>query len=484
MRRLLLFLTLLFSINAPARSLTAFINFSSFAVPGEASGFIEVYVLVPGIEPRYQPTDQGGYQASLEMHLVLRQGDSIVSRQDYLLNSKVVPDSNSTPEDIIDLSRFEVSSGKYKLDVLIVDHHDSINYYESTSTIEVSPFSKDKLSLSDPTFMLSVVPSEVPNVFQRHGMEMIPYVLDFFPTSKNDLRFYAELYYSDKAVAEDFLIQYSIEQKSGGRVLVSGFKKAKPGAVIPITGVLDLSNVPSGNYFLAVRIKDRQNELLLEKKRFFFRSNENMVEEVKVDSTLIASSFAANIPFDSLKDYAMALYPLATQTEESTIIGLVKEEDSTALKKYFYLFWERRDPLSPASLWFTYRREVKRVMHNFSTPVLKGYDTDRGRIWLQYGQPNDIRYGREPNAKDYEVWQYYSTEDKQNNVLFVFVNPFNVVNDYQLIHSTAQGEVFNERWKMEIYNTFADPNGAQDIDMTNPNRSSFGTRSDQILEDF
>lgn len=484
MRFLLLPLILLVSLHIQARNLTAFINFSSFTVPEEEKGFIEVYMLVPGIEPRYQPTKSGGFQASLEMHFVLRQGDSIIQRQDYLLNSKIVPDSNASPEDIIDLSRFEVASGKYKLDVLIVDHFDSLNYYESTSTIEVSPFEKGKLSLSDPTFMLSMVPSTADNIFQRHGFEMIPYVLDFFPTSKNELRFYSELYYSDQVIEEDFLIQYSIEQKSGNRVFSSGFKKASPSMVLPISGALDLSAVPAGNYHLVLRVKNRENELLLEKKRFFFRSNENMIEEVKVDSTLIASSFAASISFDSLSNYAMALYPLATQTEESTIIGLVKEKDSVNLQKYFYLFWERRDPVDPAGAWYNYRREVVRVLHNFSTPVMKGYETDRGRIWLEYGQPNDIRYGREPNAKDYEVWQYYSTADKQNNVLFVFVNPFNVANDYQLIHSTAQGEVFNERWKMEIYNTFADPNGARDIDMTNPNRSSFGTRSDQILEDF
>ncbi len=470
-----------------ASELTAFVNFSSLAgfEEDEMFNYIEVYTLIPGTGVKYVEVE-GGLQGAIEYTFEVFLEDSLVYTQRYMVQTKLYPNEDAVPDDVVDINRFNLIEGKYQIVTSLRDHNDTLATNTFFSTMEVNGYTRDIPAVSDPTLMLSIRQTNDNNLFTRHGVEMIPYALDFYPSNMSQLNFYTEIYNMDQELDESFLVQYAIEEKRSGRVQSSGFRKCEPDKIVPVTGSLDLSQIPSGNYFLSISVKNRDNELLLKKNRFFFRTNNAFVEEVSenVDSLLLSKTFAGKMPIDSVKLYALSLYPIATQVEESTMLGLVESNDTASLRKYFYLFWERRDEVDPRSKWIEYKQQVDLTLYNFTTPILKGFDTDRGRVWLEYGQPNDIQYGREPNARDYEVWQYYSTIDKQNNVIFVFMNPFDVVNDYVIIHSTAQGETFNDRWKVEIYNTFADPNGATDIDVTNPNNTPYGTKSGQFFDDF
>jgi len=52
----------------------------------------------------------------------------------------------------------------------------------------------------------------------------------------------------------------------------------------------------------------------------------------------------------------------------------------------------------------------------------------------------------------YEIWFYTSMpETRQANVRFLFYNPSLVRNDFRLLHSTANGEIQNPRWEVELY---------------------------------
>jgi hypothetical protein len=95
--------------------------------------------------------------------------------------------------------------------------------------------------------------------------------------------------------------------------------------------------------------------------------------------------------------------------------------------------------------------QVKIAEFNFKTPVKKGYQTDRGRIYLEYGPPN-TRSERpsEPSTYPYEIWHYYTLSNSQRNKKFVFYSPDMVTNDYFLLHSDAIGEIHNYRWQIDL----------------------------------
>lgn len=88
------------------------------------------------------------------------------------------------------------------------------------------------------------------------------------------------------------------------------------------------------------------------------------------------------------------------------------------------------------------------VVKEFSTSIRKGYNTDRGRVYLQYGPPdNRTQMPHEPSAYPYEIWQYYKVKG-QSNRRFIFYNPDLVTNDFKLIHSDALGEIMNDQWQL------------------------------------
>ena len=109
-------------------------------------------------------------------------------------------------------------------------------------------------------------------------------------------------------------------------------------------------------------------------------------------------------------------------------------------------FWESLDP-TPGSA--TNERLLDHVLRmneanwRFSAGKRrKGIDTDRGRILVQYGPPEDTIYrtsaaGRRP----YEVWVY--EEDRRYDFVFRDLKGLGV---YELVHSTYPGELSNPYW--------------------------------------
>jgi hypothetical protein len=73
-----------------------------------------------------------------------------------------------------------------------------------------------------------------------------------------------------------------------------------------------------------------------------------------------------------------------------------------------------------------YYLRVEYANENFSTNR-DGWETDRGRIYVLYGEPTDIeRHPFEINSKPYEVWYY-----DHLNRRFVFVD-YTGFGDYEL----------------------------------------------------
>ena len=96
---------------------------------------------------------------------------------------------------------------------------------------------------------------------------------------------------------------------------------------------------------------------------------------------------------------------------------------------------------------------ARAVDQTFRSGFRKGIETDRGYIYLKYGQPNDvIKEYNEPDAFPYEIWSYNGLKVKgQTNVKFLFYNPSKASQDFLLLHSTCYGETQNPRWEIELY---------------------------------
>ena len=143
------------------------------------------------------------------------------------------------------------------------------------------------------------------------------------------------------------------------------------------------------------------------------------------------------------------------------------------VKKY------NRNPSEPGLEWSKYKSEVKKTDQLFGTKVRRGYETDRGRIYLKYGAPNTVTdRPNEPSAYPYQIWHYYKI-GKFNNKRFIFYMPDIGSNEYIVLHSNLQGEFFNNNWKVDLHRRNTP---GRDVDGTqNPNDNQWGSNSNTFF---
>jgi GWxTD domain-containing protein len=125
-------------------------------------------------------------------------------------------------------------------------------------------------------------------------------------------------------------------------------------------------------------------------------------------------------------------------------------KDAEAKRQFLYTFWKGRNALAVEDDTRTskqYYQRVKQANDRFSTIRRQGWRTDRGRVYLIFGEPSEIeRYPNEIDSKPYEIWRYNNLE---GGVIFVFgdVSGFS---EYQLLHSTMRGELRDENWERKV----------------------------------
>jgi GWxTD domain-containing protein len=209
-----------------------------------------------------------------------------------------------------------------------------------------------------------------------------------------------------------------------------------------------------------IEVRNKLNELVAQKKVFFQRTNNKMKkEEGDISSISVENTFVAAISNkDSLKELIRSLRPIASESEKHFLDNQLKAADEKLMQRFLYNFWQSRSPLNPEEAFKRYNLDVKAVNAKFGTLVYKGYETDRGRVYLQYGPPDKREESpSEPNAYPYEIWFYYTLEDKsklnpiQTNKRFIFYNPDLATNNYVLLHSDALGEIKESRWEMKLH---------------------------------
>ena len=216
---------------------------------------------------------------------------------------------------------------------------------------------------------------------------------------------------------------------------------------------IDITNLPSGNYYLVLEARNRNNDVIGLNRYFFQRSNPNYIIDPStlssIDTEKVFSGQISNI--DSIRRYIKTLAPISTQVEREYSAELIKTEDLKMMQQYFFTFWASRNSIEPRKAWEDYYAQVQRVNSSFKSLNNEGYATDRGRVFLKYGAPDRIVQSyNEPGAYPYEIWHYY-TLGSQRNKKFVFMTLDIATNDFQLIHSDAVGELSNFRWTTEIY---------------------------------
>lgn len=456
------------------QSLSANMKYAIFYSP-EVGPYVETYLLINGTTVTYRPNEQNKMQGAVNLSIVFQHNDTVANFSKIQLKSPEIDTANSNNVyDFMDYQRFTLPNGTYDMIVRIADaaHPEKEFEYKELITIDYQP---NNIYVSGIELLESYEKTKDDQALtSKNGYQMIPRISSFYPETISKLSFYCEFYNTTAKVAAGtpYLVMFYIRGFESQIQLpkFSGFMRMNAAPVNVMLNNIDIAGLASGNYELVVELIDRNQQLLAKNILFFQRSNPNIQYDMESLTALqISNSFVAQYrQIDTLRQFIAFLYPKATQLEKQFIFRKAKESDIETLQRFLYNFWLERDATNPYNAWLEYKKMVDLVNHEYKAVGMMGFQTDRGRVYLQYGPPNTIvdrefdagssglginDDGTEANdggTVPYQIWHYYQLSDNQRNKRFVFANPHLAANTYDLIHSDANGEHYNPQWQSEL----------------------------------
>ena len=434
-----------------AQALDAGVSFAAYQTP-DGKSYIEVNLEIAAGSIMYRHIDSTRMQAGAEVLILVKDGETVVNYEKYILQSPAV----TFPESLLDVKRLAVNQGVYTLEVLVTDVNDASNIDQFTSPVNVRFGSQ--ITLSDVQLLRSFKPDNSESPFTKNGFFLEPLPFNFYDRSANLLAFYAEVYQADKSVTDEkYRVRYVIEKELGNgqrNLIAAGSQDKKPVAVDALLVQMDISTMESGNYSLTVELRKMNNELLATRTLVFQRSNPSLdFKASELTDEVVEKQFVQKLDKDQLKYSLRAISVLMLGEQSTTIMNVLKSGDEKQMRFFLFRHFVEKDPNNPEQAYREYMAVADAANVKFRSGFRYGFETDRGRMFLRFGQASDIVHVEdEPGAPPYEIWVYYKFPSTgQNNVKFLFYNPSLAGDDFILLHSTARGEISNPKWERELY---------------------------------
>ncbi|MDZ4752258.1 MAG: GWxTD domain-containing protein [Flavobacteriales bacterium] len=419
-----------------------------FHVPGEGP-YMEVVVSVDGKTLDYKEIETGVFRSSVEIIMVVYKGNEIASYKKINLESDDL--AKGEYADLMSVERFPLPNGNYSFEVTIKD----LLTISGSSETQVSPWvinhPENSPFVSSVEFIGAYSPTTEENAFSKSGFDIVPWVSSHFESSSEVMMYYAELYNTDKSFGEGgaFVFQSYVANADGTPIEnTKRIKREKAKPVIAGIHQMDIKGLATGDYLMVLEIRDKNNELIHSGSSPFTRTFIPSLVKVEPTKDEVAQSFAASFTNkDSLYAVIESHLPIANTLERNSIDNAVPVATLEQMQSFIYSFWLSHSPENPEAGYRSYKGEVDVAQKAFATRIRKGWQTDRGRVYLQYGRPN-TRIER-PHSTDYfpfEIWHYYETKNLHDR-RFLFYNP-TLGGDYELLHSDIPGEIQNQDWKL------------------------------------
>ena len=427
------------------------------------STLVETYLAVGAAGLDYEQ-DPSGYRARLDVVMALRPAASPAApaaaeraevRLDTLALTFVVPDTSRLHDGqfFVQQARWAVPAGEYQLDVAVPASAGRPEVRLQQDVLAPAFAADGQARLSTLALASSISRSdEAQDPFYKNGLSIRPNPNALYGEGLDKLTYYAEAYGLDEAAGDDQYTVFAYVAAANRPQPIEGLqsRRRRPARSVDVlVGQFDVSELPSGAYYLRVALLDRDNAALAESSRKFFVVNPG------VRATAAAS--------DAPADYEAALYQgmteeeldeqldhasvIATGTEQREIRALSGADDKRA---YIVRFWAGRDdnpatPINEARRAFYERLQY--VNERYGSSFQEGYDSDQGRTVLKYGLPSNVDPGQ-GGGVEHEIWGYDNIPG-EGSATFVFADEEGF-GDMRLIHSTVPDGVSMPNWQQRL----------------------------------
>lgn len=400
---------------------------------------VTVNIAVIGSTVTWIMDERGFQQAKVEALTVIEQEGRIVDYRKTLILSPQHADT--LQRDLLHQESFLLRPGPYELSVELHDENSA-----DTSHLYVHM----PLPVADRGTGVSISDIQLMEPLDDPNGTAVPFSGSYYPPYMDKLNFYAEIYGTEKRFGKDgpFILYTQIEDDLS-HAGVGAFKhvqRLKADTVVMTGQGFSIAQLPSGNYLLALEVRDKQDSLIARKEQFFQRNN-SIGYDVNDTLRMIGSNFAnAYVNPDTLAEFLSSMRPIANELERKMIDDRWKDKKLDLMQSFMYSFWYNRAPTEPKVAWERYHQAVILVNQQFGCRNLRGYQSDQGYIYLRYGAPNTmVDRANDLNTLPYSIWHYYRAGNYTNRK-FVFYQPERSTTCWTLLHSDMPGEIMNGRW--------------------------------------
>jgi GWxTD domain-containing protein len=379
-------------------------------------------------------------------------GDTLVYNQ-WLIKHDVVDTTDLMSQILVGTIGFVLPKGKLQCEVSGIDLHNKENIRTINEVINVVPFLDHHLAVSDIQLASKMIQGSenVNSIFYKNTYEIMPIPNLVFGKTQPAMFFYTELYnLQDEDLKNSTLKLDQLLFNSRGKFVKGKTKEISRATTSRVeVGSFILTTLPTDTYTLTITIVDT----LIKKgvstsKKFFIYNPDVAPEEVSdISTTAAISSIFGAMSEEELDDLYMKSKYISTLSE---IEKYQKINTIEGKREFMSQFWKARDEdtQTPENEYFNnYMQRIQLCNQRYTTMGKQGWRTDRGRVFLLYGEPTEIeRYPNQLETRPYEIWQYTEIE---GGVYFVFAD-LTGFSDYELVHSTKRGELRDDNWSRRI----------------------------------
>ncbi|MEM1056918.1 MAG: GWxTD domain-containing protein [Bacteroidota bacterium] len=294
--------------------------------------------------------------------------------------------------------------------------------------------------------------------FVKSGLEIQPNPTQVFAMNDEGVGmravpYYAEIYGADGEMADENYTVLAYLSQSNRPNPLPEYQQRTERPVRPVdvvVGRFDISQLPSGTYYLRIAALNAANEPVAERGQKFYVVNPT----VEVEDT-----FAGGQDFETLLFAGMGLEEVELEIEQVSVIAdsreqsmLGRAEGLEAKQIALASFWRSRDTdpnpnINSARRTFLQRMSI--VQDRYREPLTEGFRTDRGRVFLEYGPPSEVDERRfEAEAIPHVIWTFDNIPGEGRSI-FVFADRF-TSGRLELIHSDVTGEISVPNWQDEL----------------------------------
>ncbi|HEX9251190.1 MAG TPA: GWxTD domain-containing protein [Ignavibacteriaceae bacterium] len=380
-------------------------------------------------------------------------GDTVVYNQ-----WKVKHDVDTTDHSnqlLVGMLGFVIPAGEYDCEFTASDLNKPEMFKDINEKLKVTPYLHKGLSVSDIQLASKMIQgSENTNsIFYKNTYEVLPIPNLVFGKSQPVAFFYTEIYnLQSELIKSDKIKMNMMLYNSKGKLIKEKSKYLSRNVNTRVeVGSQILSNFPTDSYTFVIALIDSiGNQGISTAKKFFvYNPDIVVVDTFETATTAVLSSTFGSMSEDELDDLFEKSKYLATKTE---IDKYERLSNIDGKREFMFEFWKLKDETFGTAqgnneFYRTYLQRIDLCNQRYSTMGKQGWKTDRGRVYLLYGEPTEIeRYPNQLETRPYEIWQY---TDIEGGVYFVFAD-LTGFSDYTLVHSTKRGELRDDNWQRRI----------------------------------